>query len=93
MMYRIVRRGKDDEIIKGPFVHSMEEVQQLVKRMQKLCEKGFYDYQAESEFDALEVASESSVDQKILDIRELKARGIYEPETSENNNRRNPAPA
>ena len=93
MMYRIIRRGKNDEIIKGPFVHSLEEVQTLVKRMQKLCEEGFYDYHAEAEYDALEVASESSVEQKILDIQELKARGIYESETSENNNRRNPSSA
>ena len=92
MMYRIIRKGKDDEIIKGPFVHSLKDAQTLVKRMQKMCKKGFYDYHAEAEFDELETDIGGSVEQKILNIRELKARGIYEPKASENNNRRNPSP-
>ena len=90
MMYRIVRRGKNDEIIKGPFVHSLKDAQQLVKRMQKLCEEGYYDYHAEAEFDELEMFSGGSVEQKLLNIQELKARGIYEPETFKNNDRYNP---
>ena len=93
MMYRIVRQGKDDNAIRGPFVHSLEDAQQLVKRIQKICNNGRYDYVAVEHYDELEMFSGGSVEQKLLNIRELKARGIYEPETSENNNRRNPAPA
>ena len=84
MKYRILWRKADKKWIKGPFVHDLEYVEKLIIRMQKMCDKGKYDYASEESYNEQELYSGGSVEQKLLNIRELKLRGIYEASTNDN---------